>query len=150
MKAYAKRRRCSEELASATDLSLQKTHGKWICGNVLISLKGQLLRTTTMRPRSTMECSQQDAWTTNRSIVVASRAKTFLGRQTNSGSTQSRDAQMDGGVIGCHQCITSHSGNAPASHDMRPTSPGFVHHLHPCPHPIHHSHSELHTYINCD
>ena len=28
---------------------------------------------------------------------------------------------LDGGVIGCHQCITSHSANSPVSSDMRPT-----------------------------
>ena len=54
------------------------------------------------------------------------------------------------GVIGCHRCNTSNSGNAPASPDMLPTplalscmhttSMHTIHNLHPCPHPTHHSH----------
>ena len=71
-------------------------------------------------PWSTTEWSQPAARTTNRSLLVACRAKAFPGRPTNSGSTLPRAAHLDGGVFGCHQCITSHSGNAPASPDMRP------------------------------
>ena len=61
---------------------------------------------------STMECSQPAAWTTNRSLLlVASRAKAF----------PMFPVLRPSGVIGCHQCITSHSGNAPASPDIQPT-----------------------------
>ena len=77
------------------------------------------------RPRSrmtsTIECSQLAAWTTNRSLVVISRVYAFPGRTTNSGSTIARAAHLDGGVIECHKCTTSHSGSASTSLDMRLT-----------------------------
>ena len=72
-----------------------------------------------VRPWSTMECSQQAAWKTNRSLLVAPRVKAFPGRPTNSGFILPRAAHLEGGVIGSHQCMTSHSGSAPASPDMR-------------------------------
>ena len=43
-------------------------------------------------------------------------------RPTNSGSTLPRTAHLDGGTIGCNQCIPTHSGNAPASPDIQPTT----------------------------
>ena len=93
-------------------------------------------RRTAVRPWRTMECSLLTAWKTNRNLLVESRVKAFPGRQTNSGSTQPRAVHLEGGEIGCHQCVTSHSGSAPASLDMRQTSSGFVPHacqpqLHP-------------------
>ena len=36
---------------------------------------------------------------------MASCDKAFSGRPTNSGSTQPGTAHLDGGVIGCHQCL---------------------------------------------
>ena len=98
-----------------------------------------------LRPWSTMECSQPSAWITNRSLLVTSRAKAFPGRRTNAGSTLPGAAHLEGGVIVCHQCITSHSGSAPASPDMH-----AIVHLHPCPHPNHHSHYGLRTFTNGD
>ena len=87
---------------------------------------------------STMECSHQAAWTTNRSNLLVSYAKAFPGRPTNSSLTLPRAAHLEGGVIDCHQCIPSYQGSAPASPDMRPpllalshmrpTPPGFVPH----------------------
>ena len=50
---------------------------------------------------------------------MASRDKTLPGRPTNSGLALPRAVHLVGGDIGCHQCITSHSGSAPASPDMR-------------------------------
>ena len=47
----------------------------------------------------TMECSQPDAWTTNRSLFVAFHVKACPGRPINSGSTLPRAAYLDGGVI---------------------------------------------------
>ena len=44
------------------------------------------LKQESQRPWSTMECSQLDAWTTNRSLLLASCVKAFPGRPTNSGS----------------------------------------------------------------
>ena len=72
------------------------------------------------RPWSIIECSQLAAWKTNRSLLVASRVKAFPGRPTNSGSTLPRVENLEGGVIGCHRCITSHSESSPASPNMRP------------------------------
>ena len=87
------------------------------------------------------------AWTSNRGLLVASRVKAFSGRPTNSDSTLHRATHIEGGVIGCHQCITSHSESSPASPDMRPTPTALsrmhaIHHIHPCPHlhPCHHLH----------
>ena len=88
-----------------------------------------------MRLWSTMECNQPAAWTTNRSLLVASRVKALSGRPTNSGSSLPRAAHLDGGVIGCHRCITSNSGNAPASHDISTTPLGFVPHAYHTPSP---------------
>ena len=97
-----------------------------------------------LRPWSTMECSKPAAWTTNRSLLVVPRVESFPGRPTNSCSTIPRAAHLDDDVIGCYQYITSHSGNAPASPDMRlaPWALSRMHttnHLHHCPQPTHHS-----------
>ena len=98
----------------------------------------QLLAKQQQRPWSTMECSQQAAWTMNRSLIMVSHDKPFPGRPTNSSSTVPGVAQMDGDVIGSHQSNTSHSGSAPASPDILPTLLSLscmhrIHHLHPCP-----------------
>ena len=53
-------------------------------------------------PLSTMECSQQAAWTSNRSLFVVFRVKAFQGRPTNSGLTLPRAMHLEGGVIECH------------------------------------------------
>ena len=99
-----------------------------------------MIRQLPLRPWSTMECSQPVAFTTKRTLLVASRVKTLPRWLTNSGSTMPRAAHQEG-VIWCHQCITSHSGSAPASPNMRPTSLALsrmhaIHHLRPCPHPF--------------
>ena len=62
-----------------------------------------------------MDRSLPAAWTTNRSLIVASRVKAFLGRPTNSDSTLPNATHLDGGVIGRHQCITSQSESVPAN-----------------------------------
>ena len=81
---------------------------------------------TQQSPWSTMKCSQLAAWTTNRSLHVASSVKAFPGRQAKTGSTLPRAAHLDDDVIGCQQCITSHSGNTPAYPDMQDKTFGFV------------------------
>ena len=96
----------------------------------LMSVRQQLLE----RPWSTIGLSQLAAWTTNRSRLVASLQKAV---------------HLEGSVIRCHRCITSHSGSVPASPDMRPFPPSFVSHAcHPpppsLPHPTHHRHDQLH------
>ena len=85
------------------------------------------------RPWSIMEFRKPAVWTTNWSLFVVSHIKAIPGRQTNSGSTMPRAAHMEGGVIGCHLCITSHSGSTSQSLNLRPT-PSFVPHAyHPPP-----------------
>ena len=69
---------------------------------------------------NTVESSQPAAWTANRNLLVASHAKAFPGAATNSGSNLSIAVHLEGGVIGCCQCITSHSDCSPASLDMQP------------------------------
>ena len=96
-----------------------------------------LVVSTKLRPWSTIECSQPATWTTSRSPLVTSRTQAFPGRPTNSDWTLPTDAHLDGGVIECHLSITSHSGSAPASPDMRLTPLALsrmlpIHHLHPC------------------
>ena len=79
-----------------------------------------------------MECIQAAARTANLSLDVASRAQAFPRRLTNSGSILTRASHLDGGVIGNHQFITSHTGSAPASSYRRPT-PLALSHMHPIP-----------------
>ena len=88
---------------------------------ILLLLLLQLMLQLLPRPWRNMEYCQPSAWTANRNLLVASRVKAFRGRPTNSGSNLLRAAHLEGGGIGCHQCITSNSGSAPASPDMRPT-----------------------------
>ena len=52
-----------------------------------------------------MQCSLLAAWTTNRSLLVASCVKAFPGRPTNSDSTIPSTVHLDGGAIACNQCI---------------------------------------------
>ena len=97
------------------------------------------------RPWSTMACSQSAAWTSNWSLPVASRAKAFPGRQINSDSTLPRAVHLDGGVIGCHQCLPLALGKSPgiSRHTTNPLALSRMyafHHPHPCPHPTHHFH----------
>ena len=102
-----------------------------------------------------MECSKPTAWTTNRSLLVASLAKAFPGRPTNSDSTLPRAVHLEGCVNRSHQCF--HFAFAKYSGITRHTTnpSGFVLHAkHPPPpsvpiHPAHHSHDQLRTCINC-
>ena len=57
-------------------------------------------------------CNHLVTATSIRSLLVASRVKAFSGRPTNCNATLPRAAQLDGSVIGFHQYITSHFGNA--------------------------------------
>ena len=87
------------------------------------------------RPWSTVECSQPAAWTTNLSLLVTSRVKTFPGRLTNSGSILPR--RRCGRVSSVYRdlahgkCsdISRHASNPPALSCMH-----AIRHLHPCPH----------------
>ena len=75
-----------------------------------------------MRPWSTMECSQPAAWTTNRSLLVASRVRPFQeDRQIPARPYPELRTWMvvRSGVI---SVFPTHSGNAPASPDVRPTT----------------------------
>ena len=101
-----------------------------------------------------MECSQLAAWTTNRSLHVASHVKTFSEKATNSDSTLPKVAHVDDGVIVCHRCLHLALGmcSGICRHATIPLR--FVPHAnnpptHPILHPTHHSHDKLHTCINC-
>ena len=85
-----------------------------------------------LRPWSPMECSQPTAWTTNRSLLVASRVNALPRRPTNFGSTIPRAAHQEGGLVGSHQCITSHSVIALTSPNLRPAplSSSRMHSMH--------------------
>ena len=56
-------------------------------------------------PWRTMESSQLAARTMNWSHLVASCAKAFPARLTNSNLTPPRAAHPEGDVTGCHQCF---------------------------------------------
>ena len=55
--------------------------------------------TAVLIPWSTIECSQQAAWTNKRSLLVASRVKAFPIRPTNPDSTLPRAVHLEGGVV---------------------------------------------------
>ena len=72
------------------------------------------------------------------------------GRPTNSGSTLPRTAQLDGGAIGCNQCIPHTlwkcSGNSRHTTNHLALSRMLIkHQLHPFPHLTHHCH-DYHTH----
>ena len=74
-------------------------------------------------------------------------------RPTNSGSTLTRAAHLEGGVISCHQCLHLVLGKCGST--TRNATPGIVPHAyHPpppsLPHQTHHSHDQLHTCTNYD
>ena len=80
---------------------------------------------------------QAAAWTTNRNLLVASRAKGFPRRPTNFGSTQVRSSHVDGDVIGCYQCVASSTDvlRYLPTCDQPPLSRiHTIYFLHPCPH----------------
>ena len=71
------------------------------------------------------------------SLHVAFNIMVVPGRPANSDSTLPRSSHLVGVLIGCHKCITWHSGNAPTSPDLRPALLSLsrmypIHHLHPC------------------
>ena len=93
---------------------------------------------------STMECSQPAAWTMNLSLLVASGVKAFPGRPKN--LTRPYPDLYTRKVIFLLSSVSSPStrevlrhlrtcDHPPLSLSSMPTS----HHLHPYPHPTHHS-----------
>ena len=72
------------------------------------------------RPWSTMECSQQAAWTTNRNLLVASRVRPF--QEDRSIPARPYPELRTWMVVrsGVISVFPTHSGNAPASPDIRP------------------------------
>ena len=82
-----------------------------------------------------MECCQPATWTANRSRHVASRAKDFPGRTTNSGSTLSRAVYQEGCVIRSYRCLrlTVSKSSGISSHATNPS--WFVPHANQPPPP---------------
>ena len=78
--------------------------------------------TPTMRPWSTIECSQPAAWTTNRSLLVASRVRPF--QEDRSIPARPYPEQRTWMVVrsGVISAFPTHSENAPASPDICPTT----------------------------
>ena len=75
-----------------------------------------------MRPWITMECSQPVAWTTNRSLHVVSRARTF---QEDRPSPARHYPELHTWMVvrsGVISVFPTHSENAPASPDIQPTT----------------------------
>ena len=74
------------------------------------------------RPWSTMECSQPAAWTTNWSLLVASRVRPF--QEDRPIPTRPYPELRTWMVVrsGVISVFPTHSGNAPASPDIRPTT----------------------------
>ena len=76
----------------------------------------------TVRPRSTMECSQPTAWTTNRSFLVASRVRPFQEDRPIPARPYPELRTWMVVRSGVISVFPTHSGNAPASPDIRPTT----------------------------
>ena len=74
------------------------------------------------RPCSTMECSQPSAWTTNRSLLVASCVRPF--QEDRPIPTRPYPELRTWMVVrsGVISVFPTHSGNAPESPDIRPTT----------------------------
>ena len=75
-----------------------------------------------LRPWITMECSQPFAWTTNRSLLVASR---FWPFQEDRPIPARPYPELRTWMVvrsGVISVFPTHSGNAPASPDIRPTT----------------------------
>ena len=81
-----------------------------------------LIQQKPLRPWSTMECSQPAAWTTNQSLLVASRVRPF--QEDRPIPTRPYPELRTWMVVrsGVISVFSTHSGNAPASPDIRPTT----------------------------
>ena len=117
------------------------------CNSTSCSIKSRLsatnLTTPCLRPWNTMECSQPAAWTTNRSLLVASRVRPFQeDRPIPARPYPELRTWMvvRSGVIWKCSGISRHATNHLALSRML-----TKHQLHPCPHPTHHSH-DYHTH----
>ena len=75
-----------------------------------------------LRPWSTMECSQPAAWTTNRSLLVASRVRPFQDDRPIPARPYPELRTWMVVRSGVISVFPTHSGNAPASPDIRPTT----------------------------
>ena len=74
------------------------------------------------RPWSTMECSQPAAWTTNRSLLVASRVEPFQEDRPIPARPYPELRTWMVVRSGVFSVFPTHYGNAPASPDIRPTT----------------------------
>ena len=73
-------------------------------------------------PCITMECSQPAAWTTNRSLLVASRVRPFQEDRPIPARPYPELRTWMVVRSGVISVFPTHSGNAPASPDIRPTT----------------------------
>ena len=74
------------------------------------------------RPWSTMECSQPAAWTMNRSLLVASRVRRFQEDRPIPAPPYPELRTWMVVRSGVISVFPTHSGNAPESPDIRPTT----------------------------
>ena len=74
------------------------------------------------RPWSTMECSQPAAWTTKRSLLMASRVRPFQEDRPIPARPYPELRTWMVVRSGVISVFPTHSGNAPASPDIRPTT----------------------------
>ena len=105
-----------------TESPLERKCITFIMNSILCSQYDYPCSTLNMRPWSTMECSQPAAWTTNRSLLVASRVRPFQEYRpipTRPYPELRTWMVVRSGVI---SVFPTHSGNAPASPDIRPTT----------------------------
>ena len=78
--------------------------------------------TSKMRPWSPTECSQPAAWTTNRGLLVASHVRPFQEDRPIPARPYPELRTWMVVRLGVISVFPTHSGNAPASPDMRPTT----------------------------
>ena len=90
--------------------------------NLNILHNASLYSTQMLRPWSTMECSQQAAWTTNRSLLVASRVRPFQEDRPNPARPYPELRTWMVVRSGVISVFPTHSGNAPVSPDIRPAT----------------------------
>ena len=94
---------CDQPLKALGLLELWKQNLIFTNGEAHPAIGADACSTTTRRPLSTMECSQPASWTSNRSLLVASRVKTFSKKTDKSGSTIPRAAHLKDGSFFCYR-----------------------------------------------
>ena len=117
------------------------------------AVNNEQLRRQHPSPWCTMVRGLPTAWTTTRSLLVASRVMAIPKTPTNSDSTQPRAAHQEGVAMQCHQCRYVALGLYSDISSFETNTSGFVPHTYkpppqPCSHPTNHGYDQLHPCVN--